>query len=228
MALDEIRKTKIEKVNKLRKAGIDPYPAVSERTHKISEILKNWNEKSFESNRPGIIIAGRIMARREHGGSIFLDIYDESGKIQAYVKRDVIGEKDFKIFNELIDIGDFVEVGGLLFTPFTTKKGEKSIEVREGEWRILSKALLPLPEKWEVLQDVEERLRKRYLDLIMNPKERELFIKKAAFWKATRNFLLKEGGLEVETPVLEKIPGGADAEPFRTHLNALNIDMYLR
>src|SRR3989338_10786872 len=126
-------------------------------------------------------------------------------------------------FREFLDIGDFIEVKGTLFK---TKTDEKTLLT--AHYSLLTKALLPLPEKWEGLQDVEERLRKRYLYLIMNPKERELFIKKAAFWKATRNFLLKEGGLEVETPVLEKIPGGADAEPFRTHLNALNIDMYLR
>src|SRR3989344_4165532 len=228
MALDEIRKTKIEKVQKLREAGVDPYPAVSGRTDKISEILENWNEESYKSNKQGIVLAGRVMARREHGGSIFLDIHDESGKIQVYVKKDVIGEKDFKVFNELIDIGDFIEVGGLLFTPFTTKRGEKSIEVREGEWKLLTKALLPLPEKWHGLEDAEERLRKRYLGLIMNPEEKELFIKKSDFWRATREFLLKEGGLEVETPVLEQIPGGADAEPFKTYMNALDIDLYLR
>ena len=195
MALDEIRKTKIEKVQKLREAGVDPYPAVSGRTDKISEILENWNEESYKSNKQGIVLAGRVMARREHGGSIFLDIHDESGKIQVYVKKDVIGEKDFKVFNELIDIGDFIEVGGLLFTPFTTKRGEKSIEVREGEWKLLTKALLPLPEKWHGLEDAEERLRKRYLGLIMNPEEKELFIKKSDFWRATREFLLKKNQL---------------------------------
>ncbi len=209
--------------------GVDPYPAESKRTHKISEILNNWTEESYRSNKPGIILVGRVMARREHGGSIFLDIHDESGKIQIYVKKNIVGDNDFRVFSELIDIGDFIEVGGLLHTNLVeTKTGEKSVEVREGEWKVLAKTLMPLPEKWHGLEDVEERLRKRYLDFIMNPDEKELFIKKSRFWQATREFLLKEGGLEVDTPVLEQIPGGADAEPFKTHLNALNIDLYLR
>ncbi|MEK7603801.1 MAG: lysine--tRNA ligase [Patescibacteria group bacterium] len=226
MALDEIRKTKIEKVEKLRKAGIDPYPAVSERTNGISEVVNwdesKWNDEQVKTNMTSVVLAGRITAIREHGGSIFVDINDGSGKIQAYLKEDKLGE-EFKTFSELVDIGDFIEVSGLLFK---TKRKEKSIEVEK--WKILAKSLLPLPEKWHGLEDVEERLRKRYLELIMNSEEKELFVKKSRFWRATREFLLKEGGLEVETPVLEQIPGGADAEPFKTHMNALDIDLYLR
>lgn len=226
MALDEIRKTKVEKVEKLRKAGIDPYPAVSERTNGISEVVNwddsKWNDEQFNTNITPVVLAGRITAIREHGGLIFVDINDGSGKIQAYVKENKLGE-EFKIFSEFVDIGDFLEVSGLLFK---TKRKEKSIEVKK--WKILTKSLLPLPEKWHGLEDVEERLRKRYLELIMNPEEKELFVKKSNFWQATREFLLKERGLEVETPVLEQIPGGADAEPFKTHMNALDIDLYLR
>lgn len=226
MALDEIRKTKIEKVEKLRKAGIDPYPAVSERTNGISEVVNwdegKWNDEQFNTNTTPVILAGRITAIREHGGLMFVDINDGGGKIQAYVKEDKLGG-EFKTFSELVDIGDFIEVSGLLFK---TKRKEKSIEVEK--WKILAKSLLPLPEKWHGLEDVEERLRKRYLELIMNPEEKELFVKKSSFWQATRKFLLNEGGLEVETPVLEQVPGGADAEPFKTHMNALDIDLYLR
>jgi len=133
------------------------------------------------------------------------------------------GKDNFQQFGEFLDIGDFVEISGILFK---TKKEEKTLEVRK--FRILSKALLPLPEKWHGLEDTEERLRKRYLDLIMNPEEKDTFVKKARFWQSTREFLLKEGGLEVETPVLEQIPGGADARPFVTHHNALDMDVYLR
>ncbi len=219
MALEEIRKIKIDKVNELRSSGTDPYPATSERTHKISEALKAYDDLS--SSKEEIILAGRVMAKRGHGGVVFFDINDGT-KIQGLAKEDVLGEK-FVSFQSFVDIGDFIEIKGFLFK---TQKEERTLEVKE--YRMLTKALLPLPEKWEGLQDPEERLRKRYLDLIMNPGERELFVQKSLFWRSTREFLLKEGGLEVETPVLEQIPGGADAEPFKTHLNALNIDLFLR
>lgn len=221
MSLDEIRKTKMEKVKKLRKIGIDPYPVSSGRTNNIAYALESFD--TFAQDKKELTLAGRVIARREHGGSLFFDIRDEHNKIQGFLKEDVMGKDIFSQFSELIDVGDFIEIRGTLFK---TKKEEKTLEVRD--FKILTKALLPLPEKWHGLQDIEERLRKRYLDLIMNPAERELFVKKANFWQATRNFLLKEGGLEVETPVLEQIPGGADAEPFSTHLNALDIDLYLR
>lgn len=221
MALDEIRKAKIEKVEKLRKAGIDPYPAVSRRTHKIFQVLDNFDQLSEE--KQNITLAGRVMAGREHGGSMFFDIRDDSGEIQGFIKEDVIGKESFGQFLESVDIGDFIEISGTLFK---TKKEERTLLTIR--YALLTKSLLPLPEKWHGLQDEEERLRKRYVDMIMNPGEKELFIKKAKFWQAIRNFLLKEGGLEVETSVLERIPGGADAEPFQTHLNALDIDLYLR
>ena len=228
MALDEIRKTKIEKVNNLRKAGIDPYPAVSGRTYSVSDALEKFDELS--DSKEEVVLAGRIMAKREHGGSVFFDVNDgsagspqASSKIQVLVKEDAVGEEEFGKFREFIDIGDFVEVKGTLFK---TKAGEKTL-LATG-YSLLAKSLLPLPEKWHGLVDEEDRLRKRYLDLIMEPEEKNLFFKKAKFWQAIREFLLKEGGLEVDTPVLEQIPGGADAEPFKTHMNALDIDLYLR
>src|SRR3989344_1763476 len=220
MALDEIRKTKIKKVEELRKSGIDPYPASSARTNSIKEAIENYDEWKDKNT---ITLAGRIMARREHGGSTFFDIDDGSGNIQAYIKEDVVGSDEYKHFQESVDRGDFIELEGQLKD---TKRQEKTIYVEK--YRLLTKALLPLPEKWHGLENEEERLRKRYLDLIMNPEEKELFIKKSRFWQATREFLIKEGGLEVETPVLEQIPGGADAEPFKTHMNALDMDLYLR
>src|SRR3989338_7209301 len=221
MALDEIRNTKINKVEELRKSGIEPYPAVSLRTHSIEETINNFD--SWSASQKELIIAGRIMALRNMGAMAFLDLNDGSGKIQALIKEDSIGKEELDKFSRFIDIGDFIEIKGFLFK---TKREEKTIEAKS--YSLLTKALLPLPEKWEGLQDAEEKLRKRYLDLIMNPEEKELFVKKSKFWQATRDFLLKEGGLEVETPILEMIPGGADAEPFKTHMNALNIDLYLR
>src|SRR3989338_5369551 len=220
MALDEIRKTKIKKVKELRKSGIHPYPASSARTNSIKEAIENYYEWKDKNT---ITLAGRIMARREHGGSTFFDIDDGSSNIQAYIKEDMVGVNEYKHFQESIDRGDFIEIGGQLKD---TKRAEKTIYVTK--YRLLTKALLPLPEKWHGLEDVEERLRKRYLDFIMSPEERELFVRKSKFWQATREFLIKEGGLEVETPILEQIPGGADAEPFKTHMNALNIDLFLR
>src|SRR3989344_2433315 len=221
MALDEIRNTKINKVEELRKSGIEPYPAVSLRTHSIEETINNFD--SWSASQKELIIAGRIMALRNMGAMAFLDLNDGSGKIQVLIKEDSISKEEFDKFNKFVDIGDFIEVKGFLFK---TKREEKTIEAKS--YSLLTKALLPLPEKWEGLQDVEEKLRKRYLDLIMNPEEKELFVKKSRFWQATREFLIKEGGLEVDTPILEKIPGGADAEPFKTHMNALNMDLFLR
>lgn len=221
MALDEIRNIKIKKVQELRDLGVDPYPAVSSRTHLIVDVISNFD--SWSESQKEVVIAGRIKALRNMGAMAFLDINDGSGKIQILVKEDSIGKEEFDKFSRLIDIGDFIEVKGLLFK---TKREEKTIEAKS--YSLLSKALLPLPEKWEGLQDVEEKLRKRYLDFIMNPDEKELFVKKSKFWQATREFLIKEGGLEVDTPILEQIPGGADAEPFKTHMNALNMDLFLR
>src|SRR3989344_3877609 len=219
MALEEIRKVKIDKVKALREAGIDPYPTVSQRTHSIKEVLNNFDILS--DSKKEIVLAGRVMAKREQGGLIFFDIND-GGKIQGLSKEDVLSDK-FKLFQDFVDIGDFVEVKGALFK---TKRDEKTIEVKD--WKILAKALLPLPEKWHGLQDIEERLRKRYLDIIFNSDSKEIVEKRAVFWNAVREFHKKSGFLEVETPVLETTVGGADATPFKTHHNALDIDVFLR
>ena len=221
MPLDDIRAGRVEKLKTLREAGTDPYPAKSWRTHTTATVREQF--VALMEDRKRVIIAGRIMARREHGGSMFIDIADSSGSLQVYFKKDKVGEREYTVLQQTIDIGDIIEVAG---TAFLTKKNEQSLEVEQ--YRILNKTLLPLPEKWHGIEDVEERLRRRYLDFIMRPEERAMFVKKANFWQATREFLMKEGGLEVETPILEQIPGGAEAEPFVTHMNALNIDLYLR
>ena len=220
MALDEIRNTKIKKVEELRKFGVDPYPASSSRTNSVKEAVENYDEWKEDKE---ITLAGRIMARRGHGGLIFFDVNDGTGKIQGCLKEDIIGDESFKKFQDFIDTGDFIEISGTLFK---TKQDEKTLLTTH--YSLLTKALLPLPEKWHGLQDVEERLRKRYLDFIFNPESREIVEKRSLFWNAVREFHVNNGFLEVETPVLETTVGGADATPFKTHHNALDIDVYLR
>ena len=218
--LEEIRNERIKKLEILKEKGIDPYPAHTNRDISISEILGNL--KKNEEAKALHSVAGRILSHREHGGIIFADIFDGTGKLQILCKKDALGDS-YDLFISTTDVGDFIEARGVCFT---TKRGEKTLEVHE--WKLLTKSLLPLPEKWHGLQDVEERYRKRYLDILMNPEVKDIFIKKSKFWKSARNFLEERAFLEVETPVLEASPGGADAEPFITHLNALDIDLYLR
>jgi lysyl-tRNA synthetase class 2 len=221
MALDEIRKVKLGKVKAMREAGVDPYPAVSHRTLSVAEVLARFDVLAEAGQQ--VILAGRIMAKREHGGSVFFDINDSGHKIQGFIKEDVVGADKFKQFQEFFDIGDFIEVAGTLFK---TKKDERTVEVKH--FMMLSKALLPLPEKWHGLQDVEERYRKRYLDLLMDEKVKDKFIKRAHIIQAIRNYLIKHEFIEVTTPTLQPLYGGASARPFKTHLNALNQDMFLR
>lgn len=220
-SLQEIRKNRIQKLEKIKQAEIDPYPAQSQRTHTIKQVLDNFEALLKESQK--IILTGRVRLIRSHGGSTFLRLEDESGKMQLFAKRDEIGIEQYKFLFSILDIGDFLQIKGTLFL---TQKGEKTLLVKS--YSILSKTLLPLPEKWHGLKDVEERFRKRYLDLIMNVDARELFRKKAFFTNELRNFLLQNNFLEVETPVLEDVPGGAEAEPFITHHNKLDKDFYLR
>lgn len=221
MALEEIRDNRIKKLEKIREAGQNPYPAKSNRTHKISEAIFDFEKLSEDKTE--VVLNGRIRLVRTHGGSAFMQIEDESGKFQIFAKRDELGEKEYKFLFDVLDIGDFLEASGTLFL---TQKGEKTLLLKN--YKILAKTLLPLPEKWHGLQDTEERFRKRYLDLIMSEDAREIFRKRGMFLEAIREFMQKNNFLEVETPVLEDIPGGADAEPFITHHNVLDKDFYLR
>lgn len=222
--IEELRKTRLEKLKKVQDTGLLAYPAKTARTHSVTQVLENFKKLSGGIlGKKSIVIAGRIMARRGQGGLTFVDVNDGSAKIQALVKTDKLGEKGYQFFLDIFDIGDFVEFKGTLFT---TQRGEKTLEVVD--YKMLSKALLPLPEKWHGLQDAEEKLRKRYLDIIFDPDIKEMIRKRSVFWASIRNFLLEKGFLEVETPALENTAGGADARPFATHHNALDMDIYLR
>ncbi|MFH1608778.1 MAG: lysine--tRNA ligase [Patescibacteria group bacterium] len=221
-SIDEIRDTRIKKLEILKEKGINPYPAKTKKELDISQVLEQF--ESLEKSGEEKWIAGRIMSIRGQGAIIFLNITDGTGLFQVLLKKDSVSSEDkFDLFNETIDIGDFIEVFGNFFV---TKRGEKTLEAKD--WNILSKSLLPLPEKWHGLQDIEERFRKRYLDILMNNEIKEIFEKKARFWDATRNFLKKEGFLEVETPTLEITTGGAEARPFKTHHNDFDMDVFLR
>ena len=221
MASSEIRQARVKKLGLLRKAGELAYPASSKRTHEVKELLRGFS--GLVKSKKEVIAVGRIRSIREHGGSTFFHIEDGTGTIQVYLKKDRVGEKAYQFFLDAFDMGDFVQVWGTLFS---TKKGEKTIEARSV--KMLAKSLLPLPEKWHGLKDEEERYRKRYLDLIFNKEVKEKFEKRTLVVKSIREFLDKKGFLEVETPVLQSIYGGADAKPFLTHLNAFDLDMYLR
>lgn len=225
MDIKELKENRLRKLNNLKKAGINCYPAVSLRTHTNQQALDNFNKLKNKN----ISLVGRIRSIRGHGGSTFCHIEDgstalvEGVQIQAYLRQNIVGKKDYKLFIENIDIGDFVEVKGKLFK---TKKGEKTLEV--SKWKLLTKAILPLPEEWYGLKDVEERYRKRYLDLVLNKDIKNNFIKRSEIIRKIRKFLDDDGFLEVETPMLQAMAGGAKARPFKTKLNALNMDLYLR
>jgi len=221
MAISDIKKARMEKMEAVRASGSNPYPVKSGRTHSIGECLDSFSELS--SKKEKLSLAGRIISLRGHGGSAFLHFQDGTGKIQAYLKEDALGPEIYKFFIDNFDIGDFAEFSGTLFE---TKKGEKTIDA--SSYKMLAKSLLPLPEKWHGLKDIEERFRKRYLDLIMNPEVKERIVERSGIIKGLRDILSKRGFLEVETPILQSIPGGAAAKPFKTHINSMDMDLYLR
>jgi len=220
-SFDEIRDARIKKLELLRNKGVNPYPADSKREISLKEAIESFD--TLEKNKENKWIAGRIMSIRGQGAIVFITLNDGTAIFQGLLKKDVLGDDKLGFFSGVVDIGDFIEIQGIFFT---TKRGEKTLEAKD--WRMLSKSLRPLPEKWHGLQDVEERFRKRYLDILMNPELKTLFEQKAKFWNATRKFLKKENFLEVETPTLEVTTGGAEARPFKTHHNDFDIDVYMR
>ncbi len=220
-AIDEIKNARIKKLELLKEKGIVPYPADSKRELSISDAINTF--LSLEKSGEAKWIAGRIMSIRGQGAIIFITLYDGTGNFQALLKKDSIGSEKFDLFNTTTDVGDFVEVQGIFFT---TKRGENTIEAKD--WRMLTKTLMPLPEKWHGLQDIEERFRKRYLDILMSPESRDLLLKKTKFWDTARTFMKDKGFLEVETPSLEVTTGGAEATPFKTYNEDFKLPLYLR
>lgn len=221
MALEEMRAERLAKIERLKAAGMDPYPARTLRTHPVGSFLAN--HAALEAERAEVTLAGRVLSIREHGGSIFVDLFDGSGKAQCYLKRDAIGDAAFDLFMQTVDVGDIVEASGIAFI---TKRGQQSLE--STGWRMLAKSLRQVPDQWFGLKDEEERYRKRYLDILLSNDIAARIARRSKFWNTMRSFLLARGFVEVETPVLETTTGGAEARPFATHHNALDIDVYLR
>ncbi len=220
-AIDEIRAERLKKVALLTERGINPYPGTTKRTHTIEAVITAFDD--LVALGATVVCAGRVMVIRGQGAILFAVLQDGTNKFQVVLKGDVLASDTFQLFKDVVDAGDFIEVEGTLFT---TDRGQQSILM--SSWGMLSKSLLPLPDKYHGLQNEEERFRKRYLDLLTRDELRALFLRKEKFWDVTRAFMKSQGFTEVETPTLELTTGGAEARPFSTHHNDFDIDVFLR
>ena len=215
-----------EKLEQLKDSGINPFANDFKPTHLASELISQYGELSedeLKEQSEEFLLAGRVMAIRDFGKSLFFHIADRSGRIQGYIKKDVVGEDEHKAFKKFVDLGDFVGIKGNLFK---TRTGELTLNVTE--YKFLTKSLHPLPEKFHGLKDVEVRYRQRYLDLVSNPEIKEIFLTRSKIIKLIRKYLEERDFVEVETPILHPIAGGAAAKPFQTYHNALDLDLVLR
>lgn len=212
---------RLKKLTELKNKGLIPYPSQAQRDFMIAQVAIDFSK--LEQSKQEFHVAGRLRSIRSHGNLTFANLEDVSGNIQIAFSKKELGDESYKNFVKLIDHGDFIQIRGFCFL---THKGENSVMVKS--WLLLTKALRPIPDAWFGLKDEEEKFRKRYLDILLDNEKRDLFYKKAKFWEVSREFMKEKGFFEVETPTLETTTGGAEANPFKTHHNDYDLDVFMR